>query len=485
MRISTEFLIVLLLLFTSPVTLAADADFNSKLLEGQAGENWYGLYFSGGKVGYMRIATSLDAPGLVNTEEEVAFRLKIMGRTQELSTLSKRTYNRTSGTLERMSFSMKSEAGQTQMEIVKDDALWRQTSIVGGAKSEKMLDYEPENIYDLLANEAAIAAGRLDAEQEIVSYVYDPSVSMRLTSVNRVTAREKRLYGGVPVDVVRFEGELKEAHLPQTSWYDLNGRLLEMKVAGFLTALLESEELVRSGEYLADFMAATVIKTPQKIKNQKSAPGLQIVFEGISSEELKISSLRQQWEILPDGTARLTVKREQPGSHAWKPAEAPLSAEFLSPDERIQSSDARIVELARKITQGSATVEEAAKKLLHWVYEEVEKKYTPSFSNALDVLESMEGDCGEHAVLFVALARAAGIQAREVTGIVYAQDIGGFGFHAWAEVLAGDTWLSVDPAWGQMPVDVTHLAFAQGGAAAQMKIAALIGSLKIIEIKTE
>jgi len=138
-------LLLLILFVLSVATLqtqlqAADADFNAQLLERQAGENWYGLYFAGGKVGYLRMATRLDRPGVVDTEEEVAFRIKAMGRTQELRTLSKRSYERTGGALLHMHYSLKSESGETVMEIRKDDNGWKQISVVGGAKSEKTLD---------------------------------------------------------------------------------------------------------------------------------------------------------------------------------------------------------------------------------------------------------------------------------------------------------------------------------------------------------
>ena len=43
-----------------------------------------------------------------------------------------------------------------------------------------------------------------------------------------------------------------------------------------------------------------------------------------------------------------------------------------------------------------------------------------------DIMEKKSGDCTEHALLFVTLARALGIPAREVSGIYYADELGGF-----------------------------------------------------------
>jgi transglutaminase-like putative cysteine protease len=98
-------------------------------------------------------------------------------------------------------------------------------------------------------------------------------------------------------------------------------------------------------------------------------------------------------------------------------------------------------------------------------------------SNALEVFKSRKGDCGEHAALFVALARAAGIPARPVVGITYWPPGNGFGYHAWAEVWVGQ-WIAVDPTQGTMAADATHVQLAGGDLAEQAKITMLIGKLK-------
>ena len=58
-----------------------------------------------------------------------------------------------------------------------------------------------------------------------------------------------------------------------------------------------------------------------------------------------------------------------------------------------------------------------------------------SIPNALEVLQSKKGDCNEHTVLFNAFARAAGIPAKTVVGVVYLR--GAFYYHAWSEVWLG------------------------------------------------
>ena len=97
-----------------------------------------------------------------------------------------------------------------------------------------------------------------------------------------------------------------------------------------------------------------------------------------------------------------------------------------------------------------------------------------------DIMEKKSGDCTEHALLFVTLARALGIPAREVSGIYYADELGGFGGHAWAEVALNGKWVPVDPAWSQSWTDAAHIRmYTYGVSDYSQQVVQLSGKLKI------
>ncbi|OQB28337.1 MAG: Transglutaminase-like superfamily protein [Candidatus Hydrogenedentes bacterium ADurb.Bin179] len=105
--------------------------------------------------------------------------------------------------------------------------------------------------------------------------------------------------------------------------------------------------------------------------------------------------------------------------------------------------------------------------------------FSARLSNSLEVLESLEGDCTEHSVLFIGLARAVGLPAREVAGLIYVEGSPpGFYFHQWASIWLGE-WVDVDPTFNQLPVDVTHIKLSEGDWFRQAKILPLIGRMKI------
>ena len=111
------------------------------------------------------------------------------------------------------------------------------------------------------------------------------------------------------------------------------------------------------------------------------------------------------------------------------------------------------------------------------MFDKLAKRATVSIPNALQVLDMGAGDCNEHAVLWAALARAGGLPARVVAGAVYAN--GAFFYHAWDEAWLGSSWVSVDPAFDQMPADATHIKLIEGGPETHAALISIIGRLGI------
>ena len=138
-------------------------------------------------------------------------------------------------------------------------------------------------------------------------------------------------------------------------------------------------------------------------------------------------------------------------------------SEYLEATEEIQADHARIRSRARRIVRRKRDPVEQARAVNRWVYRHVEGAEFSNYETALDVLVHLEGDCTEHALLFVALCRAAGLPAREVSGLVYAGPAErAFGMHRWAQVYVG-AWVDVDPTLNQFPADATHIVLDTSG----------------------
>ena len=115
---------------------------------------------------------------------------------------------------------------------------------------------------------------------------------------------------------------------------------------------------------------------------------------------------------------------------------------FLGASAYIQTDAPAIRAKAEEILEGEVNSWRAAKKLCEWVHTSMsDKKMSGGFGSSLTALETLSGDCTEHTVLFIALARAAGIPARICSGIAFAKDA--FYYHFWAEVYVGK-WVQMD-----------------------------------------
>jgi len=222
-----------------------------------------------------------------------------------------------------------------------------------------------------------------------------------------------------------------------------------------------------------DIVAQTAIPVTTPIVDTQAKRTLRLRLSGVQLGNFQLTGGRQRLD-----SDRLEIRREefkQVSAHRIPIKEARLQSD-LQPTPFLQSDHPSIRALSAQILQGETNALRAAVKIKDWVYKEIAKEPTVSIPNALEVLRTKKGDCNEHTVLFNALARAAGIPAKTVVGVVYLR--GAFYYHAWSEVWLGE-WVSLDSVLNQFPADVTHVKFLEGGIDRQIDILQLIGNLKI------
>ncbi len=222
-----------------------------------------------------------------------------------------------------------------------------------------------------------------------------------------------------------------------------------------------------------DVVAATAIAAGARLPPDTLAE-LRVRLTGADMRRLALTSSRQRLVadtliVRRDSGAVLEARYELPASDTTLRA-------FLDPEPLIQSDNARIRGRALAVIGRERNPARAAELLARWVAANVADQVTASLPSAARALAGRRGDCNEHAVLYVALARAVGLPARTAAGLAYVD--GRFYYHAWAEVYLGD-WVAVDPTFDQFPADAAHLRFSTGGLARQAELVRLIGRLKL------
>lgn len=250
-----------------------------------------------------------------------------------------------------------------------------------------------------------------------------------------------------------------------------DGTAERMSLGAGLELVAEEESLARAPGELREMVDLMMVKIDRDLGEARTVRTLSLEVEGLEDFVLP-QSHRQR--LVVDGPRTILELGEDAPEDMGRPLKAAERQEFLAATPELQVDD-ELRALARKIAPaGEARLK--AEKIGAWVYARLEKTGAKNASTARDVLHNRAGDCTEHTLLFVALARAAGLPAREVGGLAYAGD-GGFAWHAWAEFHDGHHWVTVDPTWNELPVDATHIKLNEDPR--ELSWVNLIGRLKL------
>jgi len=262
-----------------------------------------------------------------------------------------------------------------------------------------------------------------------------------------------------------------------TTWIATDGRpMLEIALNGVLISGLEDEAsarryLVEASLNKRDSMVDFSLLRAGPLEAPRSASRMEIVLEGVPAG----------FELPSDGgqtclSSRCVVDRTAPFAQG-------NPVKYLKPSLAAPSNLAEIATLAKTITATATGEDRKIAAILAWMDENIAKEAIDSFT-ASDVLRERRAECQGHAYLFAALARASGIPARIVNGIVYSAEHGGFLYHTWNEAwIEGRGWQPVDATFGQPHADATHLKLIEGEQPGDLvPLVALVGRIKVASL---
>ena len=119
-------------------------------------------------------------------------------------------------------------------------------------------------------------------------------------------------------------------------------------------------------------------------------------------------------------------------------------APYLAATSNCQVNNAKIKQLATKLTKGMTSDKAKAKAIFDYVRDTISYSfYYDTRYGAVGTLNAGTGNCVDHAHLVVAISRAAGLPARYVHGTCTFSSGSTYG-HVWAQVLVGNTWTVAD-----------------------------------------
>jgi transglutaminase-like putative cysteine protease len=443
-----------------------------------AGEDWYGLYLNGQKSGFLMSSISQEKDNTIAVIEDAQFKMLMQNVRQDLRTYSKHIYA-ADGALIRFEQTVQDSKGTSAFEGVVEAGGLKLTSIVSGMTKVDTLPVPKEGLRDAL-RQSMLANPNAKIGDKIAFSYFEPIMAAEDEGRSEIKAEETRVLEGVPTKVFEIETHLAFTGLNTVSYVTENGVLLEDIIAGMITMRLEPKEAATDVNYVNDVLVANAAYVNKPIEDPRGRKSLRLTIKGpLTSAHLfndERQFLAQKGETF-DYTGRAIPM------DGFTPAQLPITeesvAEWQKPTRFVQSDEPKIAEKAREIVGDEKDSVKAVEKICAWVYGNVRTSFSARLTNALEVMNSLEGDCTEHSVLFVALARAAGLPAREVAGLIY-MDGGkpGFYFHEWAKVWVGK-WIDVDPTWNQPLADVTHIKLGEGDIFQQAQLIPIIGKIEV------
>lgn len=222
----------------------------------------------------------------------------------------------------------------------------------------------------------------------------------------------------------------------------------------------------RAAPYVAveplDLFEGQLVASPFRIPAAAARGTIRFAFETTGSAPFAPPETAEQ-SVLRNG--KRTVVTICPDCGREPPPTAQALASARAPTEWIESEAPRLVRMARRGIDPAAPVAERMEALVWKVKKRLDGPVDPvGYATALEALAARRGDCGEFALLPAAFARANGIPARVVVGLVYSSRFTGrahvFSPHAWVQAWDGARWVSYDAGAG--PFDATHVALALG-----------------------
>ncbi|MBK8240225.1 MAG: transglutaminase domain-containing protein [Deltaproteobacteria bacterium] len=289
----------------------------------------------------------------------------------------------------------------------------------------------------------------------------------RMTLLARVMVRDGDR------DVPGWKIERRDEHGERTvAVLDAAGLPLSLEI-GVFTAALPGTPAGEAGARLSSMLAIEGV-----VPRQAATLQISLDVPGDDDTEPLLRSGPYQ-DVTRDGN-HYTLTLHARAGHGVASPKLPMTTvpddvrRFLSPTPTSQSDEPAIVARAQTLARGHEDARAAAHAIVRWVFETLGKKDgARGAATATEVLADGFGDCTEHAALSVALLRAAGIPARNVSGVVLVPGLfsSDAGYHAWVEAWLGE-WVVLDPALGNTDVSAHYILLGydepgleQGGAA--------------------
>jgi hypothetical protein len=443
-------------------------------------EEWLGMYLLGHKVGYThtKVTPGAGKGASMKVESESVVRMAILGTAleQRVNMTEEAT---PAGKPLTSEMTMSSAGHDTRVRARFESNAIHCSVVSGGTTSAKVVPI-PAGV-SLELDPDLMSRKPLPLNKPKVIHYFNPASLNIARATVEALRTEPLTQGGITYTATVVLTQAPEGDT--TAWQDKDGKTLKLKSLLGLTMVRETKEEalnLPSDKYEppADLGKALAVDAGRALDDPRKASRLKL---RLTSPALPapVADDRQKVERVDPNTVDLTITAPilKPGGSLTLAEAAKREPDAAKPGPYLQSDDPKMKALAKQILDGETNSFWAAQKIRDWVHANMSVKGDIGIvRSGLDVLKDRRGVCRDFAVLYVTLARAAGLPSRIATGLVYSE--GAFYYHAWAESYVG-RWIDLDPTLPTAFVDATHLKLGHGPAESMLSVGKVMGNLTV------
>jgi hypothetical protein len=450
-----------------------------KDIEALSRTDWFGLYLKDKKIGYFRTTRERSGDTIC---ESATFNMKLSSfgmKSQMVIDQSTTFEGKMPYRMVRAEMDQRGSSAPVKIVVVRNDKGFTYTYRTGTEATTKQLPDLDYTLADALADDLWVRRGPKKGETATFRQ-FDIMDGKLHTLTSKVVGIKTSLVGGVNVRYFEVENESSKEMLKFLTRHDDQGRTLSSVIAIF-ELRLETEEAAKNTEHSQDLFVLGMVKSNRSLGPTKKVTELVLQVDGKEGEVFE-DGPRQSVAPGPGGS-RLIKLGKNYGKKT--PATKKEIAENLEETNTYCLSHPKVKALAEKAVGDARTPEEKVRRIVDFVNDFVQPTLSATLPSIHDLMEKKKGDCKSYALLVTTLARAAGVPAREVSGLLYiGDDQKAFGGHAWNEVVLNGVWVPVDAVLRQTEVDATHVSFGTEYKAAKNLLTTLGKlSFKVVEVK--
>ena len=455
-----------------------------QFIEKRLGTDWYGIYNKDVKVGYLK-STFGREKGPIGT----IYKMQLSGtihipsqkETGEMKINVDAAFNaQPPYSLIRYSDRMMHKDDISETKIIIEPTGYKARITQGKETRAYIMGPIKYSLKDYTALQRWITHDPKEGAKIKYPYLNIESLSLK-ENTSRIKEIHKTIVSGVEtsyysVVTTGFDGlEVQEK-------FGADGRAYRILLGGVFECRLEPQSLATNINRTINLFIKNTVSVNRQLGDSENVALLKLSLDNTSGMLIDNAPGQSVKHDLSNDSVIVTVNSKGvPNINATK--EEIKKNSVATTD--IPANHPKIIRLAHNAVGNACTNSEKLNRLVKFVYHYIEDDYTANPLTVLDIIEKKRGDCSEHAKLFTVMARAMGIPCRTVGGLVYLGDeFQEFGLHAWNEVVIDGMWIPVDPTWGQILVDATHIRFS-ADMSKEWEIMAVIPKMKIEVLHVE